>query len=70
MHEHRKAWLITGPGDPAKLARALMIIASQEPPPRRLIAGAGAIASAEQTMADLRAKMDAHRDLSTSLAFD
>ena len=34
-------------GDPAKLARALIIIASQEPPPRRFIAGADAVATAE-----------------------
>jgi NAD(P)-dependent dehydrogenase (short-subunit alcohol dehydrogenase family) len=57
-------------GDPAKLARALIIIASQEPPPRRFIAGADAIATAEQKVADLKAQIDANRDLSTSLAFD
>jgi len=33
-------------GDPAKLARALTVVASQEPPPRRFIAGADAIATA------------------------
>ncbi len=57
-------------GDPAKLARALIIIASQEPPSRRFIAGADAIATAEQKVADLKAQIDANRDLSTSLAFD
>jgi NAD(P)-dependent dehydrogenase (short-subunit alcohol dehydrogenase family) len=57
-------------GDPAKLARALIIIASQEPPPRRFIAGADAIATAEQTVADLKVQIEAHRDLSRSLAFD
>jgi NAD(P)-dependent dehydrogenase (short-subunit alcohol dehydrogenase family) len=57
-------------GDPAKLARALIMIASQEPPPRRFIAGADAVATAEQTAADLKAQTDAHRDLSSSLAFD
>jgi NAD(P)-dependent dehydrogenase (short-subunit alcohol dehydrogenase family) len=57
-------------GDPAKLARALIIIASQEPPPRRFIAGADAIATAEQRVADLKAQIDAQRELSTSLAFD
>jgi NAD(P)-dependent dehydrogenase (short-subunit alcohol dehydrogenase family) len=57
-------------GDPAKLARALITIASQAPPPRRLIAGADAIATAEQKIADLKAQIEAHRDLSTSLAFD
>jgi NAD(P)-dependent dehydrogenase (short-subunit alcohol dehydrogenase family) len=57
-------------GDPAKLARALITIASQEPPPRRFIAGADAIATAEQKIADLKAQIDANRNLSTSLAFD
>ena len=49
-------------GDPAKLARALIRIASQEPPPRRFIAGADAIATAEQKVADLKAQIDAERD--------
>jgi NAD(P)-dependent dehydrogenase (short-subunit alcohol dehydrogenase family) len=57
-------------GDPAKLARALITIAAQEPPPRRFIAGADAIATAEQKIVDLKAQIDANRDLSTSLAFD
>jgi NAD(P)-dependent dehydrogenase (short-subunit alcohol dehydrogenase family) len=57
-------------GDPAKLARALITIASQEPPPRRFIAGADAIATAEQKVADLKAQIDAHWDLSTSLDLD
>jgi NAD(P)-dependent dehydrogenase (short-subunit alcohol dehydrogenase family) len=57
-------------GDPAKLARALTIIAGQEQPPRRFIAGADAIATAEQRVADLQAQIDAYRDLSTSLAME
>jgi NAD(P)-dependent dehydrogenase (short-subunit alcohol dehydrogenase family) len=57
-------------GDPAKLARALVTIADQNPPPRRFIAGADAVAGAEQKMADLKAQIEANRDLSTSLAFD
>jgi len=57
-------------GDPAKLARALITIASEERPPRRFIAGADAIATAEQKIADLKAQIEAHRELSTSLAFD
>jgi len=57
-------------GDPAKLARALITIASQQPPPRRFIAGADAIATAEQKIADLKAQIDANRELSTSLDFD
>jgi NAD(P)-dependent dehydrogenase (short-subunit alcohol dehydrogenase family) len=57
-------------GDPAKLARAIIAIASQEPPPRRFIAGADAIATAEQKIADLKWEIDSNRALSTSLAFD
>jgi NAD(P)-dependent dehydrogenase (short-subunit alcohol dehydrogenase family) len=58
------------PGDPAKLAQALIRIASEEPPPRRFLAGADAIALAEQKVADLKAQIDAYRELSTSLALD
>ena len=57
-------------GDPAKLARALITIANQNPPPRRFIAGADAIAGAEQKIADLKQQIEANRELSTSLAFD
>jgi NAD(P)-dependent dehydrogenase (short-subunit alcohol dehydrogenase family) len=57
-------------GDPAKLAQALIRIAGQDPPPRRFIAGADAIATAEQKVADLTAQIDAERDLAMSLAFD
>src|SRR6266480_3112725 len=57
-------------GDPAKLARALVAIASEEPPPRRFIGGADAIALAEQHVADLQTQIDAHRELSTALALD
>src|SRR5256712_13001987 len=43
------------PGDPAKLAQALIRITSEQQPPRRFIAGADAIALAEQHVADLQA---------------
>ena len=57
-------------GDPAKLAQALLTIASQEPPPRRFIAGADAIATAEQKIADLQTDVASNRALSVSLAFE
>src|SRR5688572_3832905 len=57
-------------GDPAKLARSLLVIASQAPPPRRFIAGVGAIAGAEQKIAELREDIESNRAPSTSLAFD
>jgi len=57
-------------GDPAKLARALVTIASENQPPRRFVAGADAIATAEQKIADLKKEIEAYRALSTSLACD
>jgi NAD(P)-dependent dehydrogenase (short-subunit alcohol dehydrogenase family) len=57
-------------GDPEKLARALLTIASQQPPPRRFLAGADAISTAEQKIADLQADIESNRQLATSLAFN
>jgi hypothetical protein len=57
-------------GDPAKLAQALVMIAGQQPPPRRFIAGADAIAIAEQKVADLQQQINAYRDLSTSMTVE
>ena len=57
-------------GDPAKLARALVTITDQERPPLRFIAGADAIATAEQVVATLQQQINAFRELSTSLAMD
>jgi NAD(P)-dependent dehydrogenase (short-subunit alcohol dehydrogenase family) len=58
------------PFDPAKLAQALLGIVSQESPPPRFIAGADAIALAEQKVAALQKAINAYRNLSTSLALD
>jgi NAD(P)-dependent dehydrogenase (short-subunit alcohol dehydrogenase family) len=55
-------------GDPAKLAQALLTIAAEERPPRRFIAGADAVATAEQVVADLQQQIDAYRQLSMSMA--
>jgi NAD(P)-dependent dehydrogenase (short-subunit alcohol dehydrogenase family) len=58
------------PGDPAKLAQALLRITDEQPPPRRFIAGADVIALAERKADELRAQSDAYRDLSTSMSYD
>ena len=57
-------------GDPAKLAQALIRISGQENPPRRFIAGADAVGTAEQVATTLRQQTDAYRELSSSLAYD
>jgi NAD(P)-dependent dehydrogenase (short-subunit alcohol dehydrogenase family) len=57
-------------GDPAKLAKALVTIANEQQPPLRFLAGADAVATAEQVTTTLHQQTDAYRDLSSSLAFD
>jgi NAD(P)-dependent dehydrogenase (short-subunit alcohol dehydrogenase family) len=57
-------------GDPAKLAKALVQLASQDEPPLRFAAGADAIATVEQKAKDLLAQADAYRELSSNLAHD
>jgi NAD(P)-dependent dehydrogenase (short-subunit alcohol dehydrogenase family) len=57
-------------GDPAKLANALVQLASQEEPPLRFAAGADAIATVEQKARNLLAQVDAYRELSSNLDHD
>jgi NAD(P)-dependent dehydrogenase (short-subunit alcohol dehydrogenase family) len=57
-------------GDPAKLAHALIGLATSDQPPVRWVAGADAVAGVEQKAKDLLAQVDAHRRLSSSLAHD
>jgi len=58
------------PGDPAKLATALLTVAQEENPPLRWIAGADAVAAIEEKAKDLLAQADAFRELSSNLAHD
>ncbi len=57
-------------GDPAKLADALVQLASQDEPPLRFAAGADAVGAFEQKAKDLLAQADAYRELSSNLAHD
>jgi NAD(P)-dependent dehydrogenase (short-subunit alcohol dehydrogenase family) len=57
-------------GDPAKLADALIQLASQDQPPQRFAAGADAVATVEQKARDLLTQADAYRELSSNLAHD
>ncbi len=57
-------------GDPDKLARALVTLANETTPPRRFLAGADAIATAEQKVATFQTQIDAYRELSSAMAHD
>src|SRR6478735_6332687 len=57
-------------GDPAKLAEALLKLASQPEPPLRWPAGADAVETFEKKAKELLAQASAHRALSSSLAHD
>jgi NAD(P)-dependent dehydrogenase (short-subunit alcohol dehydrogenase family) len=56
------------PGDPAKLADALIKIVVENEPPKRWFAGADAINDAEKKITELQEQINAYRDLSTSLS--
>ncbi|MFF7280685.1 SDR family NAD(P)-dependent oxidoreductase [Streptomyces griseorubiginosus] len=58
------------PGDPAKLALALLTIAGQDEPPRRFLAGADAIEGATAKARELLAQAEASRALGGSLGHD
>lgn len=57
-------------GDPAKLAKALIIIANEKQPPQRFLAGADAVGLADQVIKNLQEETDAYRKLSGSPAHD
>jgi NAD(P)-dependent dehydrogenase (short-subunit alcohol dehydrogenase family) len=57
-------------GDPAKLAQALIKITNEEKPTHRFIAGADAIATAEQVVATLQQQIGSYRKLSSSLDYE
>jgi NAD(P)-dependent dehydrogenase (short-subunit alcohol dehydrogenase family) len=57
-------------GDPAKLARALVELADSDEPPLRWVAGEDAVEGVEEKARLLLAQVDAHRELSSSLAHD
>jgi len=57
-------------GDPAKLAKALVQLASQPEPPLRWPAGADAVETFEKKAKELVAQANANRALSSSLAHD
>lgn len=57
-------------GDPAKLAQALLKVVDQSNPPKRFLAGADAISTAEQVIKILKEQAEAYLTLSSSLAYD
>jgi NAD(P)-dependent dehydrogenase (short-subunit alcohol dehydrogenase family) len=57
-------------GDPAKLAAALIDLADQDDPPQRWVAGADAVEAVEEKAKTMLSQVEAHRDLSSSLAHD
>jgi NAD(P)-dependent dehydrogenase (short-subunit alcohol dehydrogenase family) len=57
------------PGDPAKLAAAMVRLASEAKPPMRFIAGAIAVNAADAKLAGMRTELDSWRQLSVSTDF-
>ena len=57
-------------GDPTKLADALISLVRLDESPLRFAAGADAVATFEQKAQELRDQADAHRELSSNLAYE
>ena len=57
-------------GDPGKLARALIELVGSDEPPLRWVAGEDAVERIEAKSRLLLSQVDAHRELSTSLAHE
>ena len=57
-------------GDPAKLGAALVTIAALDTPPLRFVAGADVVAGVEHKAQLLLDQVEAHRDLSSSMALE
>jgi NAD(P)-dependent dehydrogenase (short-subunit alcohol dehydrogenase family) len=57
-------------GDPAKLAKALVQLASEAEPPQRWPAGADAVETLAKKANELLAQASAHQALSSSLSYD
>jgi NAD(P)-dependent dehydrogenase (short-subunit alcohol dehydrogenase family) len=60
----------TQPGDPAKLAKAVMTAVDAPNPPLRLLAGRAAVAAIDQYLTTRRAEYEAWREVSASTDFD
>jgi len=58
------------PGDPAKLAKALMAVVNAPEPPLRFLAGKAAVGAVDQYFAARRAEYDAWRELSVSTDYE
>src|SRR5215469_5532900 len=73
-YDERRAALLAGveerngrqPGDPAKLAEAIVSLAETDTPPLRFLAGAVAVSTVEAKLASMRAELDRWRQLSLS----
>lgn len=57
-------------GDPAKLAQALITLSASGDLPLRFVAGADAMVGVEQNLDTIRGQINAHHDMSASLAYD
>lgn len=58
------------PGDPKKLAKALVEITRMTPPPQRFLAGADTLRLAERKIDALRSEIDAFRSISEDMEFE
>ena len=73
-YDQRRAELLDGikkrdgrqPGDPTRLAEALVRLSNEEAPPMRFLAGSLAVGAADEELAGMRSELAGWRGLSVS----
>ncbi len=70
LQENSLTWHQKQPGDPAKLAKALMIALNSPNPPLRLLVGNAAVDAIDNYLKERRLEFEAWREVSASTDFD
>lgn len=70
LHDNAVSWHQKQPGDPAKLAKALMTASNAPNPPLRLLVGKAAVDSIDKYLKERRSEFETWREVSANTDFD
>lgn len=70
LHNNAVSWHQKQPGDPAKLAKALMATLNAPNPPLRLLAGKAAVDAIDKYLKERHSEFEAWREVSANTDFD
>ena len=70
LHDNAVSWHQKQPGDPVKLAKALMTAINTPNPPLRLLVGNAAVDAIDKYLNERRLEFDVWREVSANTDFD